>query len=105
MPILDAKSWVRPSELNETWSEELLQHEIGHYNIAKVWARELRMVLKNTNFSYRNCEEMILKIDDDMRKKYFSMQEQYDNETNHFNDKEQQKIWNTRIKKLMRAYL
>jgi len=104
-PYLNGKSWVRPSAVVASTSEELLTHEIGHYNIAKVWARELRMTLKNTTFIYRYCEQRILKIDEDLRKKYLAMEDQYDNETNHSRNKTQQVFWNAKIRKLMNAYL
>jgi hypothetical protein len=105
LPYLMSKSWVRPEAINNAYSDTLLNHEIGHYNIAKAWARELRSKVRNTNFPYYNFEQKISSLAENINNKYLAMEKLYDDETNHSLNKSEQRRWDAKIRYLMNLYL
>jgi|SRR6185436_9810935 len=84
------KSWVRTDKT----SDELLEHEQGHFNIGIMCMRELLTTVNGTSFSKSDYAEALRNIFREVMRKYNDMNVQYDNETEHFKNKEQQQKWN-----------
>jgi len=86
------ESWVRPG----MQSEEILEHEQGHFNIGILTIREIMKELKSIRFQpkEKNPKQILDGIVEKISKKYTEMEKQYDLETNHSQNKENQAKWN-----------
>ena len=82
-------SWVKQAK--ET--NALLAHEQLHFDISELHARILKEAITNTSFT-KSYESQIKALFDENKKARERMQEAYDRETDHMNDREQQKKWN-----------
>lgn len=80
-------SWVKYQ------NPELLAHEQIHYDIIKIFACDLRRELRNTAFELETFTTEIEAIVEQMSEYYTQLQLQYDEETEHGKNKEQQRIW------------
>lgn len=83
------KSWVRKN-IKEI---RLLQHEQLHFDIAELWARKLRKSLKTQRFPANNYKPAIETIFNEHLEGCRAMQKQYDKESDHYFNKEQQLYW------------
>ena len=106
-------SWVRPNAR----TDDLLQHEQGHFDIAEVFARKKReqmskfvgqsesAVADTDAEAKKAAEEKIAKkfmeVCEAITKEEDAMHHAYDTQTNHGKNKEQQEKWNEKIKKLL----
>jgi hypothetical protein len=84
------KSWAKKDKL----TDELLVHEQGHFNIGILCMRELLAIVKQTAFARGDYAARLQNIFNETMAKYNKLTIQYDQETNHFMDKEQQSKWN-----------
>ncbi|WP_253279788.1 DUF922 domain-containing protein [Nonlabens sp. MIC269] len=78
-------------------SRDLLAHEQLHWDISEIYARKLRTALSKyrPRKSYKtDLNEIFQKIESERRK----LQKQYDRETNHGINKEEQARWYIKIK-------
>ncbi len=92
-----SKSWLKGKE-----TEHLLKHEQGHFDIIEYYSRSFRKELATYRFT--SFEKLRGEMSA-LNKKYVQlskeMQELYDLETNHSLIKEQQKLWNLKMVKLL----
>lgn len=72
---------------------ELLKHEQGHFDIAKLFEIELKGKLNNSVYSKLNYQIEIDSIYNELLEKYLALEKKYDEETNHLYNKQEQKKW------------
>ncbi len=83
-----SKSWVKNSKATST----LLAHEQLHFDISELFARKLKQSMENTTFSVSH-EAEIEKLVLASQSAREDMQLQYDTETEHMANAEQQLKW------------
>lgn len=87
------ESWYKP----DICDAAILQHEQLHFDISELFARKMRMKLRNTSFT-ENVKSEIRKIYRETIKEMEKLQDMYDWETNFSRNDEAQERWNARIK-------
>lgn len=87
-------SWAKKDKVTDT----LLQHEQGHFDIAKLCAAEISKKLKSTTLFKKDYQAVVNTILKDIGAKYKAMEIKYDDETGHHKNREQQWKWNTFFK-------
>lgn len=87
------ESWYKPTICDT----HILQHEQLHFDISELFARRMRMKLRNTSFT-ENVKAEIRKIYQETLKELEALQDEYDWETNFSRNPEAQERWNARIK-------
>jgi hypothetical protein len=90
------ESWYKPNLCDA----HILQHEQLHFDISEVFARRMRMKLRNTSFT-ENVKSEIRKIYRETLKELEDLQDKYDWETNFSRNAEAQSRWNARIKEAL----
>ena len=70
------ESWYRP----DVCDKDVLQHEQLHFDISEVFARRMRIKLRNTSFT-ENVKEEIRKIYEEILQELEDLQDKYDWET------------------------
>jgi hypothetical protein len=85
-----ARTWARMDKVNDA----LLAHEQGHFDIGILCGKEILATFKTTNFERSNYRGQMQSIFQDVLKKYIDMGRQYDKETEHYRNKEEQERWN-----------
>lgn len=96
-----SESWVKPDKK----SDDLLQHEQGHFDITELYARKLRQELRKIKCDHKTQEEIQKEVDaayEKIEKEWDAEQEKYDDETDHGRNKDKQKEWNEKIKKQLK---
>ncbi|WP_460913936.1 DUF922 domain-containing protein [Spirosoma areae] len=94
---LKGTSWVQPDKK----TDELLQHEQGHFNIGQLCALRFNKVIKSTILLKSNYVEKINLIFKSILAEANQMDLQYDEETNHSRNRSEQKKWNQKINSLL----
>ena len=92
---LKDNSWYKPDKI----SDQLLNHEQGHLNIAYLLALDLHNIYQKTVFSKTNYKSRIDAIYKNTEAKYLEMEKRYDVETNHMYNVRTQKLWDTFFEK------
>jgi hypothetical protein len=91
--LLKKGSWVRSAQA----TDEVLQHEQLHFDIAEWQVRRLRKAISEAKLTLDNYESLIDQLTDAAWAEYNKIQSDYDLETRHgINDPEQQK-WNKTV--------
>ena len=89
------RSWInRQMIISSDMMDEVLRHEQGHYQIAYLMQQEMISALNNYNYTgnyQRQADEIFQRIDD----KYRKMNSDYDNDTQHMQNRKQQAAWAT----------
>jgi hypothetical protein len=85
-----SKSWAKSDKV----SDELLAHEQGHFNIGILCMREVLSVVNKMTLTKTDYADAIRNVYGEIMRKYNEMNVQYDSETDHFKNKEQQQKWN-----------
>ncbi len=80
---------------------DLLVHEQNHYDVALTYAHRLYEELSSRDYSANDYSAEMRKIYHDLYAKYNKTQDDYDGESNHGLIKEQQRLWDLRIKKCL----
>ncbi len=95
---IDERSWVKPRYKND----DVLKHEQGHLNIAKLCATEFKKSVGYmkpiSRFNWKN------RIDSafySVLKKCNTIQDMYDGETNHGLNAKRQEVWDKKIVELI----
>lgn len=87
------KSWMDRSRItNADQLAEVLKHEQGHYTIAYLEQQEVLRAIEHTRFTYNyNAEAMVIfnRID----AKYKQLNQDYDEDTEHMVNRQQQHSW------------
>lgn len=88
--MLDStKSWLKKDKK----SDDLLLHEQGHFDIGLLYMKEVLKEISRTQFTRANYQSEIRNLTARIQRKYNEMTLNYDNDTNHSKNKEQQKNW------------
>ncbi|MDR1679610.1 MAG: hypothetical protein LBR81_07525 [Prevotellaceae bacterium] len=100
--ILDKKeSWsyyASNIEKDSCGSNLLLRHELGHFNILEIYAREGRMLVSKIKVrSFDKAYNEVQKIIQKIRHKRTLEQDKYDEETGYGVNKEKQAEWDKKI--------
>ncbi|MFQ5335045.1 MAG: DUF922 domain-containing protein [Flavobacteriales bacterium] len=93
------KSWVK----KEDKTAQLLNHEQGHFDIGELFTRKLRKALTEHHFTIDNMQKEIPQIYNMIMQECTDFQRQYDKETEHSKDIEEQVIWDQKIAGSMKA--
>lgn len=84
-----SKSWIKA----EYKSKELLEHEQGHYYIGCICAMTFKKRVLDADISRENYQAEIEEIFQRTRKEFLELEEQYDLETEHFVNHDEQEKW------------
>lgn len=98
---LEKRSWKKTDKVTPT----LLEHEQGHFNIARLFAIAFQERVNNTVFFRRNYQTRIKEIFNEELEVCRIMEALYDKETEHFRNREQQKKWDLFLKEELEKYL
>jgi Bacterial protein of unknown function (DUF922) len=93
------RSWMDMDRItSDEMLEEVLKHEQGHYIIAYMEQQELLRTLSKTHFGsdYQNRAQQIF---DRIDAKYQQLNKDYDQDTQHMNNRRQQISWNKYFQK------
>lgn len=85
---LDPRSWVNLSE-----SDELLNHEQGHYDTGVICALEFKKRLSTCSFTKSNYRNEIEQVFQEVLGKHINMDKRYDRQTNHSQYRDAQARW------------
>lgn len=87
------KSWVK----KKYETPELLRHEQGHFDVGRLLQLEFLQDVNFTIFHIYDYEQKLKILFSDLLNKYIAMNSQYDEETDHSNNKQKQAEWNQRL--------
>ncbi len=89
-----SKSWFKP----EGKVPEVLAHEQCHFDITELYVRKLRQQLANADFKKKNdFQKQLTKMFNDNNSKCAKAQRDYDAETKHGIDKEEELKWQKKV--------
>jgi hypothetical protein len=95
------KSWINKKRVySATMMEEVLKHEQGHYFIAFMEQQELIRTINKTRFD-ANYQYEASNMFDRIHEKYKQLSLDYDDDTAHMQNKEQQHSWDAYFKRRM----
>ena len=89
-------SWFKPADT----SDVLLRHEQAHFDITEIHARKLRKRIAQFTFSNDSHKEVSI-LYDNVESERRTMQEQFDADTRHSQDKQQEFTWENKIAQLL----
>ena len=90
-------SWKKKKSIND----HILKHEQGHFDLTEYYARLLRKGVSELEFKkFSTIDAQINKLFKKYSKEADKIQDDYDEETNHSIDKEEQTRWNKKIAKI-----
>lgn len=95
--------------LKESWVKKgkegphLLEHEQRHFDVTEWFVRKLRKEVSNHRFTRRRLASDYDRLFEDAHAELQQMQRQYDRETRHSLNKEEQAKWEKRIDRELRA--
>lgn len=92
------KSWVKLKD------DLLLAHEQGHFDIAEVFARKLRVLFKSYVFNAITIEEDFKKMYEEIKKERDKIDSLYDSETQFSMNKQKQLFWTKKIAQNLKQY-
>jgi hypothetical protein len=92
-----SKSWG----YNDKRSDYILGHEQCHFDITEYWGRRMRKDLITTKYTLKNIKSKIETIQKSNINALKDMQDQYDAETKHSINKEQQMQWEKKVAGLL----
>ncbi len=91
------KSWYKPKICNDL----TLIHEQLHFDISELFARRMRKQMNSMVFT-NNVKAEVKKIYKKILNELSDFQNLYDNQTNFSRDKEQQLLWNKKIREALK---
>ncbi|MBI5856238.1 MAG: DUF922 domain-containing protein [Sphingobacteriales bacterium] len=97
---LENRSWKKDGKVNDS----LLIHEQGHFDIGRICALEVQRKVDNTVFFRSNYAASLKQMVDEIIEKYRKMEKDYDKETDHYHNREQQKKWDNFFMKELDKY-
>lgn len=89
------ESWTRYPKL--TNSKVALEHEKRHFDICEIYARKLRLLVSEADFSRHTFNDELNLLFKKITAEQRDIQALYDEETDHSIDEERQVVWNRRI--------
>jgi hypothetical protein len=87
------ESWVKKKQK----SPYLLKHEQVHFDITELHVRKMRKEILAQKYTLKNFNKSVGKILKKYSKETNAFQDQYDNQTEHSINKEQQQVWNKKV--------
>ncbi len=88
-------SWVKKDKKKQS----LLEHEQRHFDITELYCRRIKKDITSRNFTYsKSMQKKLNKLYEGWVKKLNTEQKNYDKETNHHMNQENQKMWDKKIK-------
>lgn len=98
------RSWINRSAIStKAQLDEILKHEQGHYNIAYLEQQEVLRAMSRTRFT-GNYRKEAMEIFNKIDAKYKELNENYDSDTVHSTNKQQQRSWDMYFEKRL-AYM
>lgn len=91
------KSWYQP----ELCDEVILSHEQLHFDISELYARKLRKELSEAKYTSKNIKSKVRAMYRKNNEALNDFQNQYDRATNFSRNREQQAIWNEKIRSIL----
>ncbi len=82
----------------------ILSHELGHFDIAEIFARKLNKKMSEYRFNKKTYQKDLNKIYHDILDEKEKLQNDYDKESNHSINKEKQAEWLKKIAKMLEEY-
>lgn len=101
--FIPSKSWVR----KDKQISELLEHEQLHFDITEIWTRELVKMFRDNEIAGGNYDDVLQDFYQTAAIGVNMMHDEYDEQTHHSTDGEQQEKWNKFVKdelKRLEAY-
>ena len=95
------ESWTRYPKL--TNSKVALEHEKRHFDICEIYARKLRQLVSEADFSRHTFNDELNRLFKKMAAEQREIQALYDAETDHSIDEESQVEWNAKIERQLRS--
>lgn len=95
--FLKGNSWVLPNKK----SDELLEHEQGHFNVALIHSLKFKKAIMATTLLKSNYAETVNSIFKSIMSEANQMDLQYDEETNHALNRLEQKRWNQKFNSML----
>jgi len=83
------RSWVKADRK----SDDLLEHEQGHYYIGCLCALTFKKKANSMIFSEKNYKSEVRRLFDETLEEFIKIEKLYDEETDHYCDRPQQKRW------------
>ncbi|MBX7171229.1 MAG: DUF922 domain-containing Zn-dependent protease [Pyrinomonadaceae bacterium] len=96
--FLKSDSWTKPNKQ----TPRLLEHERGHFNIGRICADEIESTINTMSFDRNNYHKQIDEVYWKIIEKYKEINAQYERETDHYKNIEQQKKWNKKLNSLLK---
>lgn len=98
------QSWIDRRRINtNAMMDEVLKHEQGHYTIAYLEQQELLRTISRTVFT-ANYQREASNLFDKIHQKYAQLSLDYDADTEHMRNKQQQHSWDEYLRKKL-AYM
>ncbi len=91
--FLRSDSWVKPDKQTPL----LLNHERGHFKIGKICTKEIEETINSMTFDRSDYAKQIDVVYWEIVKKYIEIEKQYDRDTNHYKNQEQQALWDKKL--------
>ena len=92
-------SWFKPGQV----SEYILKHEQSHFDISELHTRILRKRIEETTFS-KQIKKEIEALYQETERERRKMQNDYDLESNHSKNKEEEYRWRAKVAKELKKY-
>ncbi len=92
-------SWYKPADTTAA----ILRHEQSHFDITEMHARKLRKRIHEFSFT-ANSKEEVKKLYEVTEQERRRTQELFDRETDHSRNKDQEVLWQKRIKDSLEKY-
>ena len=89
------ESWTKYPHLKD--EKDALRHEKGHLDITEIYARRIRKIVADVQFSADNFKGELKQLFQKVAKDHSNEQIKYDRETNHSINKEEQLKWDAWI--------
>lgn len=84
-------------------SDYILKHEQLHFDICELYARKLRQMMAETDFTkVKNIQSEIQKMYNKVNNEFIKTEDKYDNDTNHGENPAKQKVWDDDIASQMK---
>ncbi|NCD68624.1 DUF922 domain-containing protein [Mucilaginibacter agri] len=97
-------SWLDKSRITSNdMLTEVLKHEQGHYIFAYLMQQELARILGGMRFG-SNYEQQVSTVFTGIKKKYRQLNDDYDEDTSHMQNRKQQNAWDLYFKSQLGQY-
>jgi hypothetical protein len=99
--LIVVAQFIKSASWTKDCTENLLNHEQGHFNISEIYARKLRTKLKKKKLRRSNYGKVIQEAYNTIENEMVSLQNEYDSSTKHGTLLNEQKRWELKITELL----